>query len=60
MLHYETILHEAGFALAIRPLRELFEREHVDDARLRAVLTREVIEHTASALAALSRARMVH
>jgi hypothetical protein len=57
---YQTLLQEAGLALAIEPLRQLFAREHVDDPRAQSALTREVIECTVAAFSVFTRPRTLH
>ena len=57
---FETILHDAGLALAIEPLRQWFESERLDNPRLQTEIAREVIERTAEALTVFTRPRMVH
>jgi hypothetical protein len=57
---YEALLHQAGFPLAIGPLREWFELECIVDERLQIALAVDVVERTALALALLARPRSLH
>ena len=60
MQSFETQLLDAGLALAIEPLRIMFEREGLYNPLVQSELAREVVERTAQALTIFTKPRVVH
>ena len=57
---YETVLADAGFALAVAPLREWFQREGVSDPELQIALAAAVVLKTQEALLTFTEPKTVH